>query len=239
MARTRRTRNRRKTGRRMAKMARTRNRRNTRHAVQRSLGLAFPDKLTMTHHYTEQTFFNPATGAYNYYTWSCNDMYDPNVTGTGHQPYYFDQLSAIYNHYTVIGSRIKLTFIPVDVQPASGNVPANIGVFINDNSTFSQTGAFQTLAEFARGNGQSKWICAGTTNNVYLNAKWSAKHKFGSGVLANNALRGASAGSPTEQQYYSVWFYNAHPTSTATVLVAVDIEYIAVWTERKDAIAGS
>ena len=30
-----------------------------------------------------------------------NSLFDPDQTGTGHQPYYFDQFAALYNRYTV------------------------------------------------------------------------------------------------------------------------------------------
>lgn len=33
----------------------------------------------------------------------CNSLYDPDLTGTGHQPYFYDQLNTIYQNYTVYG----------------------------------------------------------------------------------------------------------------------------------------
>jgi len=39
-----------------------------------------------------------------------NSLYDPDFTGTGHQPYGFDQLLALYNYYKVSAVDIKLTF---------------------------------------------------------------------------------------------------------------------------------
>jgi hypothetical protein len=41
---------------------------------------------------------------------SGNSLYDPDITFTGHQPYYYDRYSALYQYYTVIGSRTKFTF---------------------------------------------------------------------------------------------------------------------------------
>jgi hypothetical protein len=41
-------------------------------------------------------------------TMALNSVYDPNVTGTGHQPYGFDQLSTFYNNYIVHGCRWRL-----------------------------------------------------------------------------------------------------------------------------------
>ena len=40
----------------------------------------------------------------------------------GNQPLYFDQMTNIYNHYTVVKSRIKVTLIPNTVNPFVGGI---------------------------------------------------------------------------------------------------------------------
>lgn len=37
-----------------------------------------------------------------------NSIYDPNATGVGHQPMYFDQYSVVYEHYRVYAAKIKV-----------------------------------------------------------------------------------------------------------------------------------
>ena len=49
------------------------------------------------------------------------DCADPNHTGVGHQPLYFDQLMTIYNHYIVIGAKITVKFT---AYPAT--IPVNV-----------------------------------------------------------------------------------------------------------------
>ena len=39
-----------------------------------------------------------------------NSLYDPDQSSSGHQPRGFDELAAIYDHYCVIGSKIKVSF---------------------------------------------------------------------------------------------------------------------------------
>lgn len=50
-----------------------------------------------------------ATGIYDSWIVSGNNMYDPDFTGVGHQPTGFDQYSAFFNKYLVYGCKIKVT----------------------------------------------------------------------------------------------------------------------------------
>lgn len=43
------------------------------------------------------------------YQFNINSLYDPDRTGTGHQPYGFDQLAGIYNRYRVISCSYQIT----------------------------------------------------------------------------------------------------------------------------------
>ena len=72
---------------------------------------------------TEITFAEnreiPVTAGVPYtYLYSINSLYDPNVTGTGNQPRFFDTLcgsnggAAPYQQYRVYASKIEVTFIP-------------------------------------------------------------------------------------------------------------------------------
>lgn len=53
-----------------------------------------------------------STGALplGWYTLQPNNLFDFDVSGTGHQPLYFDQLSAIYQNYRVRSAKAKVTF---------------------------------------------------------------------------------------------------------------------------------
>jgi hypothetical protein len=38
--------------------------------------------------------------------YSVSGIFDPNTTGTGHQPMLMDIFAQVYNRYTVLGSRV-------------------------------------------------------------------------------------------------------------------------------------
>lgn len=51
--------------------------------------------------YADEVQFSTTTGVPVYQNWNINSVFDPDRTGTGHQPMGFDQLSAIYDRYRV------------------------------------------------------------------------------------------------------------------------------------------
>lgn len=75
------------------------------------------------------------------YKMNLNSIYDPDFTGGGHQPYGFDQLSALYNRYRVIscGYRINLAAVSTAASimltafPSNQNVTAGTGSEIREN----------------------------------------------------------------------------------------------------------
>jgi len=70
----------------------------------------------VTMRYSEQfTIDASAVDVPGSYIFMANGLYDPNVTGTGHQPRGFDQLMAMYKHYEVMESLIEVWVDPNDL----------------------------------------------------------------------------------------------------------------------------
>ncbi len=64
-----------------------------------------------------------------------NSLYDPDLTGTGHQPYGFDTLSSIYFHYKVTAVTVSMIFS--DPSADGVQIAAN---FQSPGTTFTVTG---------------------------------------------------------------------------------------------------
>jgi len=203
----------------------------------RALGSAkngFPKMLQMTHRYVESVrIAAPASGTIGKYLFSCNGMYDPNRTGTGHQPMYFDQLSALYNHYTVTSSRIRVEFTLETATVQSANI---FGVYIDDDATITPA----VVQDFAE---QSTAVCqtrSATVNVPYpvIKNSWNAKKAFGGDPLSDPNLQGTSGTDPTEQQYYAIFSCDVNTAVLNTaVWYTVFIEYTATWQELKNIIS--
>lgn len=184
---------------------------------------SFPKQLRNTVTYAETVNIGLTTGAYGQYIFSCNGLYDPNITGTGHQPLYFDQLSGIYNHYTVLNSRISVT--PVYT---AGNNLYTVVVFKDDDTT---TNVSNTATAIERPG--ATFASFGTQDNTRtLYQRWNAHDTFGGDPLADNVLIGTSASNPAEQTYYVIGVED-HGLNTDSIYFTVRIEYDTVWDELK------
>jgi len=188
-----------------------------------NLGNGMPLKCRMVHRYAEYPTLTFTSGAFAQYAYSANGMYDPNSTGAGIQPTYFDTMTGIYNHYTVIGSRMKCTFLPTAVP----TVPITVGCVLDDNGTLANN----TIAA-CQSNPAAKWITipAGDNDPRSIVMNFSAKKIFGGNAMVEE-LSGTSSANPTEGQFFCFFGQVMTGSSTAAVLLQVDIEYIAIWTE--------
>lgn len=200
-------------------------------------GKGLPKKCLVTHRYVETFSMSSSVGTIARHFISCNSLYDPNATGGGHKYLYFDQMAALYNHYTVVGSKIKITFVGPNADAGiTGNTKTlMVGVQRNDDTgsvgTINWTMAEQTGA-------QCKPMVSGSNDPVIFNAKWSAKKTFGGSVLGNDNLQGGIISSPSEQSYWMLFMQPFDIISSQSVYVLVEVEAIAMWDELKE-IGGS
>lgn len=91
-----------------------------------------------------QNINTAVTTAYNW-KFNLNSIFDPDFTGSGHQPYGHDQLAALYNRYRVISCSYVITAYSGATGICYGVVPGNEQITCT------------TLAEL-RENPRSRWI---------------------------------------------------------------------------------
>jgi len=186
---------------------------------------------------TQLTLNGSASGASGVNAFSANGMYDPDVTGTGHQPMGFDQMMTLYNHYTVIGSKIRMRSAPY----ASGSVaiPPIVGIHLADSPTAISSLQPENIMEI--GSKTQQW---GVQDNIgpknqYLTKAFSAKRFFRKqAIVADVNYQGDASSNPAEQAYFICWAAGMGGNDATAITVLVEIEYIAVFTERR-AIAQS
>lgn len=67
-----------------------------------------PDRLYTKLRYREQLTFTQTTGSLSDQVYRPMSLFDPDLTGTGGQPYGFDQWTQFYGYYTVLASGITV-----------------------------------------------------------------------------------------------------------------------------------
>jgi len=109
--------------------------------------IGLPAARTVTMRYVESFNIASTTGSLATYEWGANDLFDPNITGGGHQPYGFDQwVGTFYNKATVMKSQIH-------AHVASNGVPILFGVYFARSTASSTISTATGLLETGRGTG--------------------------------------------------------------------------------------
>ena len=163
-------------------------------------------------------------------------MYDPDLTSSGHQPRGFDELAAIYDHYTVIGSKIKVCF-ENDVDHVNEAGQYCFLMLQDTNST--PTNLIQIMEENNKNKISYKQRNSTTSRNIVLTKKFSPYKMFGipkkDSVVNNVNLNAQVTQNPAEDAIYTIGIACATTTSTnpAPIVCRVEIEYIAVFTEKR------
>lgn len=169
----------------------------------------------------------PAAGNSARYVFSANGLYDPNVTGVGHQPIGFDQLMQMFDHYTVIGSRLRVDF--------NNNDPVNsviVGIHLNDDKTPSLDPAI-TIE-----NGSAKYTTltpsGGDKSHTTMTLKCSpAKYLGRSRPLSDPELKGNVNQNPIEGVFYNIFACDNGFGDPTTVDFNVTLEYLVIYHEPK------
>jgi hypothetical protein len=125
-------------------------RRTTAGTIRRPLR-AFANEVFTVLRYGEQVTLNPGSGSNASYVFAMNGLYDPNITGTGHQPYGFDEYCAAagagpYNRYTVVKSRLHAWLNVPALQGATpGTADGRAAAFISVNARRENSSNFANL----------------------------------------------------------------------------------------------
>ena len=181
-----------------------------------------PTSQKVTLRYAQKFTISASIAQAGTWVFRANGMFDPDLTGSGHQPRGFDQLMTMYDHFQVIGSKITI----MSAQP---NISSVIGVCIKDRSTVStdyedyleENPAFNTIG-----------MVGNDGEPMALVANYSQKKFFGQGSLEEQ-FEGDVSSDPSEGAFFHVYQTAITDSSVSTNSHVVVIDYIAVLTEPK------
>lgn len=183
----------------------------------------FPPMLGNQLTYCEQTTITLAAGAFNKHLVSANGCYDPNITGTGNQPLYFDQLSAVYNHYTVTSSYIEFTVAGASTQ----HNQLTMCIYIDDDTSTVTSSA----SAMQRPGAVFKIVDSTIDSPPPLRLGWNCSKAFGTTTpWATPDLKGSVSANPAEQQYF-VFSMTDATVQSVTYALTFKVVYNVVWDE--------
>ncbi|WP_445775552.1 hypothetical protein [Shewanella sp.] len=198
---------------------------------QRLITTGFPKTTCVKLRYCDTVTINPGLGTVGYHSFRANSCFDPDYTGTGHQPLGFDQWSTFYNHYIVVGAKIKIT-VTSNSGPGSGMLVSGIAL-TDEVATISN---FTDLME--------QGLTRVQKQSVHMNAQrprattkcYSAKKFFNViNVLDNWTRIGAKINAnPVEMAYFNVWATNSTAVDQTNVDIIIELEQIVVFSEPKE-----
>ena len=221
---------------------RRRRRKGGRRFARRSLILGgFPTSKMVRFRYVQQITLNASAAAAAVHVFRANSLYDPDSTGTGHQPANFDRWTNIYDHYTVVGSRIRVKFTP---STTNNNTPAIIGIVLSDSGSEISGNNWSTEDLLEKRLTKASWRSVGYVGNpsVPRVAKnFSARKFFGKPngtMIGDGQYRGrmgnfGTGGNPAEGAFFEVFSTNIAGNDPANLPLLVTIDYLAVLTEPK------
>lgn len=182
--------------------------------------------------YSDTFILNAGIGAFANHQFRANGMHDPDYTGVlNHQPLGWDQWSLFYDHYTVISSKITVTFA------AGGTGASNtsyVGIRLADTTNVTPSELSHAVE---MNNFPIKFLTQHGARGVQKVSKtFSAKKFFGiKDISDNRGILGSAIGAnPSEQAIFDVVKYPIDATTDPSpVDCMVVIEYLVKFTERK------
>lgn len=187
----------------------------------------FPKQFTTKLRYETSVDIDPPLGSSASHLFRAGSVYDPDFTGVGNQPRYFDQIMPLYDHFTVIGSKITVKI----ANPHT--TPYIVGVQLNGNGT--SVSKINDLIE--QRNSTYKWIGHAYANSAIntVTKTYSPKKFLGiKSPLSEAELRGSISANPAEDAYFAVTVGSHDPAVNGLALpLRIIIDYIVVFTEPR------
>ena len=192
-------------------------------------GIGFPDRYTTTLSYSTYVKLDTASsGLPVKYVFRGNSLHDPDFTGTGQQPGYYDALAALYAHWMVWGSKITVHIINSE---AVGTNPANlICVLPARTATASATVNLSTEQPRAR----YRFIRDGSDNVSKIVNSARTKQMLPSSANGwNQEATGIIGSNPADTWMWIIHANSANASAECVMELQVNIKFYCTWYERQ------
>lgn len=175
---------------------------------------------------------------------SGNSVFDPDVTGGGHQAYGYDQLATYYQSYLVVASSCRVVMMP----QTSTSLATQTLIFGLQASNTSSLNLSDIAMWTETGDG-----CYGITNSngfgapgkgasPVLSMKRSSAKMIGQTDIQANTdpnNTGTIGANPNVRWYWKLYVNTADGLTTSSALADVSLTYHTLWNWRVGSLASS
>lgn len=220
-----------------------------------TLGMGFPTTMKVGHRYVDQALTVARSDVMQFVVWTCNGMTHPDLgAGVGtdptpfgsdpHTPTNFQHMIDIYNHYTVIGSKLKIYVSFTQLTSSESEEPALVFPDPEYSVEFvlfrasNQTPVPFNINALREQNGAKVVTMSGRYGkNIMLTDTFSLKKTWGTkAIVGDDLMRGDANDNPDDQTYWHLGYRMTRADDGSIVLtsgisIRFEVDYIALWQE--------
>jgi hypothetical protein len=195
-----------------------------------------PTILAQTHvcklKYSDFISLNPGVTNIVSNRYRASSVRDPDATGLGAAPRGFAQLSALYEDYTVLGSRIRVTFVSTN---SASTGEAWVGIFLDEQNIAHSQDTEGVFSRRALSRAFMPPFGSGKSSAV-VTARMNTKRWFRTNPMTDVDCLAAVTTDPVKQVFYHVWAGGTTASvDPSTISATVEIEYIVAFRSRRAA----
>lgn len=176
-----------------------------------------PQRFLTKHKYSTTVTINTAQPQYNF---NLNSLFDPDRTGTGHQPYGFDQLSALYNRYRVYGCSYVVNGYQANNPIRIGAVPSNSVAALPNMATLIELPRAKFTTQIPGG---SRAQISGYVDLPSLTGRTKAQY------MADDIYAGTALSSPAELLILNLQAALLSDVTVDGCLMTVTLQFHCEW----------
>jgi len=188
--------------------------------LQRYPVTGFPEMLQTRLRYNFfRAYYTATNGGQDVYQYKINSMYDPDMTGSGHQPMYRDQLYAIYKYAVVLGCRYTIEMSTTSIT----------GIICNAQATTYSSTDTDTSTAIERGQTARAWfqLSAPKVLTGYIRMRTLFGLPNDDAVLTDDLFRHDSAADPSQLGYLSIYTQDTElAQSRVSMNVTLDFDVV-------------
>lgn len=199
-----------------------------RQSILRFKGVGLPDQYFTKLQWAE-TYNLTSVGSIASQIFRGNSLYDPDYTGVGTQPYYFDQLAGLYKKYIVYASKIQVTF--VQGTGSGGGAFCTVYLVPKPTDVALPTSADEET-QLPRCKSAQMGPNTGGDGVIKISHYGKSATIIGRLLSSDDVLSANTTSNPTQQFYWHIGVQSMDETTTPNIYAKVTITYYCKFFDR-------